>query len=223
MWGNEGKGEISLLIANLAIVLSAITGIASVGVFSIGVAFSESVWTISRSVSVILYSDIVNTADRQEAIKNTKFALKISFLLSLVLLLLMIAIPSWVYSSIFGKDFTGVKQIILYLSPGILAIASSNIVGHYFSAINQLRILNIKSFVGLFFTLALSLLLIPKFGILGACIATSVSYIVSSVILFYEFYKTSPFHVSDFWLTKHEWDRIQSKLRALLGLSVKSN
>src|SRR5690606_6667822 len=43
-------------------------GIASVGVFSIGVALSEGIWAVSRSLSTILYSKVVNSSNQLESV-----------------------------------------------------------------------------------------------------------------------------------------------------------
>lgn len=179
-------------------------GIASVGVFSIGVAFSEAIWTVSRSLSVVLYSDIVNSEDRHEGILKTKISLRISFAVTLAFLIFVIILPSGFYTMIFGKDFQQTKQIILFLSPGILAIAVSNIVGFYFAGINKLRILNVKSIIGLIFTLISSVFVIPRWGIVGACVITTISYCLSSAVLLWKFYQTTTFHLSDLFFTKVE-------------------
>src|SRR5690606_36657474 len=103
--------------------------------------------------------------------------------------------------------------IILLLAPGILAIAVSNIVGHYFAGINSLRILNIKSAIGLIFTLVTSWLVIPKWGLLGACVVTTLSYLLSSMVLFYRFYEITEFRMSDFILSKSELTVLITKIR----------
>ena len=192
-------------------------GIASVGVFSVGVAFSEAIWMVSRSLSVILYSDVVNSKNHQDSIEKTKISLRISFLITLVSLIAILIIPAQVYVFIFGKEFNHTKQIILLLSPGILAIAVSNIIGHYFAGVNQLLILNIKSIIGLVFTIISSFYFIPKWGILGACIVTTISYFLSSSILFWKFYQITTFRVSDFILSKSEINLLLQKF------SVKNN
>lgn len=187
-------------------------GIASVGVFSVGVAFSEAIWAVSRSLSVVLYSDIVNSDDRHEGIQKTKISLRISFAVTLAFLICVIILPSGFYTMIFGKDFQQTKQIILLLSPGILAIAVSNIVGFYFAGINKLRILNVKSIIGFLFTLISSIFVIPRWGILGACVITTISYCLSSGILLWKFYQMTPFHLSDLLFSKLEIKLIIQKV-----------
>jgi O-antigen/teichoic acid export membrane protein len=192
--------------------LLSVTGLSALGVFSVGVAFSEAIWTISRSISVTLYSRIINVSESNENIKNTKIALKLSFNLTIVFIIAIILLPSNFYTFIFGKDFTDVKLTIILLSPGILSMATSNIIGHYFSGTNQFLILNIKSFIGLIFTIIGSIILIPSYGIIGACISTSISYLVSSIILFIYFYKNTKFSASDFLINKSDIPKIKKVL-----------
>ena len=179
-------------------------GIVSVGIFSVGIAFSEAIWTVSRSLSVVLYADVVNNKNSNEAIEKTKVSLRVSFLITLLFIIVMLLIPAEVYSMIFGKDFSQTKEIVLFLSPGILAIAVSNIIGYYFAGINKLRILNVKAIIGLIFTVISSFFIIPKWGIRGACVITSISYCMSSALLFWRFYQITDFHIKDFILSKNE-------------------
>ncbi len=145
-------------------------GISSVGIFSIGVTFSEAIWTITRSIAVVLYSDVVNSKSREESIEKTKSSIKLTVILMMAFVLGILIIPSEIYIMIFGKEFRDTKEIIFFLSPGIFAIAVSDMAGHYFSGIRELKILNVKSIVGLVFTVVFSLIAIPRWGILGAAL-----------------------------------------------------
>lgn len=179
-------------------------GIAAVGVFSIGITFSEAIWTITRSIAVVLYSDVVNSESREESIVKTKSSLKLSFSLMLIFVLGIIIIPAFIYTEIFGNEFSETKQIMLLLAPGILAIAVSDMIGYYFSGIKELKILNIKSIVGLLITVGFSFFAIPKWGIWGACFVTTSSYVVSAAILFWKFYQSTEFKIRDYIISKDE-------------------
>lgn len=188
-------------------------GMVSVGIFSVGIAFSEAVWTVSRSLSVVLYADVITAANPDQTIEKTKISLRVSFLITLLFIAVMLIIPARVYSSIFGKDFSQTKEIVLLLSPGILAIAVSNIIGYYFAGINKLRILNVKALIGLIFTLVSSFFIIPRWGIRGACIITSLSYCLSSGLLFWSFYRITEFRARDYFLSKAEMVTLMKKLQ----------
>ncbi|ROH96254.1 MATE family efflux transporter [Chryseobacterium daecheongense] len=187
-------------------------GIVSVGIFSIGVAFSEAIWTVSRSLSIVLYADLVNNENQNAALEKTKISLKISFFTTLFFIAGILLLPARFYVFVFGKDFHQTKQIILFLSPGILAIAVSNIIGYYFAGINKLRILNAKSLIGVVFTIISSFYIIPRWGITGACMVTSISYCLSSALLFWKFYQITEFHIQDFFISKSEFQILLDKL-----------
>jgi O-antigen/teichoic acid export membrane protein len=165
--------------------------ITSVGLFSVAIVVSESIWLMAKSITTVQYSKIVNFNNPNSAIELTKKSAKISLYSTLAMLIVLAIIPSWVFGFVFGKDFNTIKQLLFLLMPGILSIAVSNVYGHYFSALNQMRVLIVKSAIGLLFTIILSVILIPLWGIKGACIVTSVSYLSSSVYLFIAFYKTN--------------------------------
>jgi len=164
-------------------------GTASLGVFSIGVTLSEAIWIVSRSISLVQYSNVVKQGDTADSRKETKSTGKYSFFISLFCLIVVLCLPKHVFSLVFGEGFEGVKQVVLLLSPGILAMAVSNVYGNYFSAIGRVKILILKSAVGVVVTVALSIWLIPSLQVAGACIVNASSYIVSSAILFWFFYK----------------------------------
>ncbi|MCK9302227.1 MAG: polysaccharide biosynthesis C-terminal domain-containing protein [Bacteroidales bacterium] len=156
----------------------------SVGVFSIGVAISEAIWVFSKSISLVQYSNVLKQGNTKAAKKDTVTASIYSLFASVLCIVFVFLLPESVYVFIFGsEEFASVKYILLLLSPGILAIAVTNVYGNYFSAIGKLKILIIKSAVGVVFTVILSVILIPRLQITGACIVNAVSYIVSSTIL----------------------------------------
>lgn len=188
-------------------------GISAVGIFSIGITFSEAIWTITRSIAVILYSEVVSCKNRNMAIFKTKKSIRTSFWVVFVFILGIIIIPSSVYELIFGSAFRNTKHIMLLLSPGILAIAVSDMVGYYFSATKQLKILNIKSIAGLVIAVLFSIILIPKYGILGACISTTLSYCISAIFLFINFFKSTKFSYKDLLFNEDEIMMFKSEIR----------
>lgn len=165
-------------------VLGFYLGNVSVGIFSIGVTISEAIWIFSRSVSLVQYSQVLKEGDTLLARKMTRKAAWLSAAGSLVCIIGALLLPTQLYVFVFGAEFADVKTILWLLSPGVLAIAISNVYGNFFSATKHLNILVIKSLAGLVATILLSVILVPIWGIKGACVVNSISYIVSSLILF---------------------------------------
>jgi O-antigen/teichoic acid export membrane protein len=167
--------------------IAMLIGLSSLGVFSIVISVSEAVWIISRSFSVIHFSNVINSNDRLKSKEETALYARQSFLISLFIILVSVLIPKSIYQIIFGEEFSDVRKYIIMLSPGILAIAVSNLYGHYFAGTGNLKILINKSLIGLIATLILLPLLIKDYQLTGVCISLNVSYIVSSAYLWMKF------------------------------------
>jgi O-antigen/teichoic acid export membrane protein len=144
---------------------------------------------VSKSISAIHYSNVINTGNPLQRIKMTEKAALNSFVISVLALIVLFFIPETLFTFVFGEDFVGVKALTIYLFPGIIAVAVSNIYGHYFSGIGKMRILIIKSSIGLVATAIFLFLLLRKYGLTGACITLDIAYIASSTYLYIMFLK----------------------------------
>lgn len=163
--------------------LDAFVSRGSVGIFSIGVSLAEAIWIVSRSMSMVQFSNVLKQGNtRQSRSETLKIAL-ISLLVSTACVGVALLLPASLFSFVFGPEFGDVKRVILFLAPGILSIAFSNVLGNYFSAIKHLNILIYKSLIGIMVTIGTAFLLIPKWQIDGACFVNSASYVASSIVL----------------------------------------
>lgn len=185
------------------------SGVKSLGVYSVGIAIAEAIWVIAQSISTVQYTHIVNNIANENGIQITKSSARISLYFSLLAVFIIIILPNDFFYFIFGKDFGQVKNITMLLFPGVIAMALSNIYGHYFSAIGKTKILVLKSVIGLILTLALAPIFLPKWGIYGACVVTSCSYLASSLYLGFIFYRENIFNIKDFYLLKRDFTNVK--------------
>ncbi|MDY6325838.1 MAG: polysaccharide biosynthesis C-terminal domain-containing protein [Bacteroidales bacterium] len=163
-------------------------GRGSVGVFSIGVTLAEAIWIVSRSMSMVQFSNVLKAGDTVSTRRETTKIALLSLGISAICVVAVVMLPGRLFAFVFGEAFSDVGRVVMLLAPGILAIAFSNVLGNFLSATRQLNILIAKSAVGVVFTVALSFVLIPKMQVDGACIVNSVSYIVSSLTIALYYY-----------------------------------
>jgi O-antigen/teichoic acid export membrane protein len=164
-------------------------GMKELGIFSIAVSITEAIWIISRSMSAVHFSNVINSEDKIKSVNEALLYAKQSFLISILILVVAIALPDKLYSLVFGDEFSGLRKLVLYLSPGIIAISVSNLFGHYFAGTGNLNILRNKSLIGLTVTLLSLPLMLNKFQLTGACVAVDLSYFSSSLYLWIMFRK----------------------------------
>ena len=177
---------------------------AEVGIYSNGTSLIESVWLLSRSISMVQYSRIVNMDDKHEAQKLTLNLSKLSFVISFIILLPMIFLPSSFYEFIFGEGFGEVRLVIQSLAPGVLFLNLNIIISHYFSGTGKYYLNSIASFAGLCFAIPLFMLMIPAYGLVGAGIASSISYIVTTMVILFFYKKEAEINLNDLRLTYND-------------------
>jgi len=162
-------------------------GIAAVGVYSNGISIAESIWMVAKSMSLVQYSYISNSTNREESARITLLLVKAGLFASLLLLIPLVLIPVQAYVFIFGQGFADIKPVIISLLPGVLIYNVSILFGHYFSGTGRYNINGRISAIGLVVSVILYFTLIPLFSIRGAGLATSLSYLFTSLLFLWYF------------------------------------
>lgn len=180
-------------------VLRYFTGLSALGIYNAGVQLTEGLRIIGQSISLVQFSSISNSDNREYAKTLTIKLMKFTLILTLMAILILLVIPESIYTWVFSKDFTEVKPIIIALSPGVVALAANNIFSHYFSGLGNPKVNMWSNLVGLVFTIVLAFTLIPLLGYIGAAITASVSYISSVVYQYFVFKKETQTRFTD-WI-----------------------
>lgn len=170
---------------------------AEVGVYSNGTSLVESIWLISRSISLVQYARIANSTDKAYAQKLTLQLNWAGLFISFAALLVLMLLPSRLFVFIFGEGFGEVGAVIRSLAPGVLFFNIALILGHYFSGTGKYHVNTLASFAGMVVAVVLFAWLIPAYGITGAGWATSVSYFVTSLIVVLFFIRESTISLKD--------------------------
>lgn len=165
------------------------TNMADVGIYSNSVSLIESIWIISRSLSLVHHSRIVNSRDSQYNNNLTLLFLKVAGVLASFAILVFILIPSSFYQYVFGAEFGLIRNVILSLSPGVLFFSISFVIGSYLSGVGKHYINSLSSMLGLVVIILMSIILIPLYGIIGAGVAASASYFITTLIKIISFFK----------------------------------
>ncbi len=193
-------------------------GRAAVGVLSLGMQLAEGMWLISRSIATVQYSRLSNEMNYDYSVRLTLTLAKISWVVTGLAMLLVLAIPKFVFVAIFTAKFGDVKLVIASLAFGIVALSVSMILSGFFSSINKPYHNTISSAIGLVFTVGLGLLLIPKYGIPGAGIAATISYSILTLYQFIVFSRMTKLTMRDFMLTRAEIALLVSEMKKIIPL-----
>lgn len=158
-------------------------GEAEVGVYSNAISLAESIWLISKSISLVQYARIANSRDHAYAASVTVKLIKASVIISALFLIPLLLFPVDFYVFLFGDGFEGIKPVIWLLAPGVLIYNISILAGHYFSGLGKYNVNAVVSSIGLIVSVGVYFLFIPGYREAGAGLATTVSYAFTSTVL----------------------------------------
>ena len=193
-WQEELSAFMQFLNARLCFYLIGIyADMSAVGIFSVGVTISEAIWVFSRSMALVQYSKVLKMGDTAEAWHETRRVTLITLGITAFCIVVVACVPMLVFEFVFGEGFGESKIVILLLAVGIVANSVALVLFNYFSALGRLKILLLRSSVGLVVTLSLAFWLIPMLNIEGACVVNSCSYLASSSVLVWVFARKKKF------------------------------
>jgi len=170
---------------------------------------------IGNSLSLVQYSKISNSKDPHFAKIFSIQLLKVSTLATLLLIIPVYVLPTSFFQFVFGSDFNQVKEVFIYMSPGILSIAGSLMFSHYFSGLGKHYLNTIASTIGLVFTFIAGFILIPRIGLYGAAITASISYFTMVVFQLILFLKLSKTKMSELLINKDDIALASKKIKEI--------
>lgn len=159
------------------IVIKNIFGDGEVGVYTSGTQVSEATKLIGHSIALVQFSSISNMNDEKKAADITITFLKLAVILTALCMVVVCLIPRSVFAWIFTEEFVEIKDVLLSLSPGMVFMAADMIFSHYFSGINKIKYNLYATLIGFVITIITIVAFIPMYGIVGAGISVSLTYL----------------------------------------------
>jgi O-antigen/teichoic acid export membrane protein len=166
-------------------------GLSSTGIYSVAVLVAELVWVVSSSISQAAYARI-GDPDRAAAGRITVYAVHASLIALAALSLPLWLVAAWLLPLLLGSAYAEAMPVLAILLPGVVAYGAASALSAFFTNhAGRPYIAAALAGLSLVSTVALSLVLIPLWGTLGAAAATTVSYVVSVAVSVLVFCKVS--------------------------------
>ena len=139
-------------------------------------------------ISTVIYPYVVSGTQPEIRKSISIFSVKLLIMYAGICLVLALT-GYWFFPMVFGPSFSNMYVPFLLLIPGILAISGLYPYTSYFAGQNRIRVNIAGSFLAFIFILVADYLFIPRYGINGAALISSIGYFIYYCYVFLVFKK----------------------------------
>ncbi|MHB1041651.1 MAG: flippase [Eubacteriales bacterium] len=189
------------LVAVLIVPASLAT--AQVGYYSVSVSLAEALWYFPGAVGVVILSRTPGIS-AAEANKSTPRICRNTLFITFLLAIVLFALGKAVIVLFFGPAFLPALRPLYILLPGIVALSIFKVLADEMAGRGKPMVLTISTGIAMLVNIPLNLLLIPRMGIEGAALASTVSYSACAFIVLVMFLRISRARFSDTVIIKKE-------------------
>lgn len=182
------------------VILGALASASAVGIYSVGVALSELLWNIPSSIGVPLIARSLQKSEEEGASVGAQAArVTLYVMLGAALVLAVILRP--LIPLIYTGEFTDAFWVYLILLPGTVVYGLGSVLLNYLLAHGRLfpRVAIMTTVANV----VLNMALVPTLGVLGASIASTISYGGCGAYYTYAFLRQTGLPASAVLLPRH--------------------
>jgi len=147
------------------------------GIYSSCLVIIDFIWLLPATISSVTYPWFSNPSMSAQRKVMIPIITRVVIFLTFIATLLFYVLGDYLVNIVFGSKFTDTRPLFLYLGPGIILMAGSKIINVDFAAQGKPQINIYLNLMALIITVISNFLLIPRFHLIGAAVATSISFI----------------------------------------------
>ncbi len=179
------------------------------GVYVIAVNIAEGLWIISKSINMVILPRLseLNKDEKKRQHLTPLIARWVLFISAVGAIIMAFLAPPFI-QLVYGIDYSDAIDALLWLLPGILIGSMARVLANDIAARGRPELNLYISILVVFTNVIANIILIPKFGIKGAAIATTLAYTLDAIakIWMYSYISKNPwwkpimFNSEDKWL-----------------------
>ena len=171
-----------------------------VGIYNIALSTSNLISVIPHAFFVLFLPMIIELYTKSQNITNLYHTVaKWIFFINLPILAILLIFPKQIITILFGSAYESGFLVLAILSISFIIFNYSLTSREVLLMLKKTKLIFLNTIVVFALNLILNLILIPKYGIYGAAIATGISYIIHAILIqieFFKFTKISPIQLN---------------------------
>jgi O-antigen/teichoic acid export membrane protein len=206
VWWYGTRGEIGAVLSLLNLrldfaLLDVFAGTAVLGGYAVASKFAELVRIIPVAITYVLYPRF-SRSSQDQATADTQRMLPAATGLTMVSAVVLAIAAPFVLPLLYGSQFDDSVRLAQILLVGLAVEGAAGVISAYLYGIGRPGLNSLAMGAGVVLTIALDLLLVPRWGATGAAIASTVAYVATTGALLLVFR----------WLVRTRYRRISWRL-----------
>ncbi len=157
-----------------------------VGFYSVALALAEIIWRIPNSIGLALFPRVSSSKAEDNNLLTPLVARNTVFVAVLACLPFAIFGKPLV-AMVLGPSFLPLFSALWLLMPGVVIFSAGRILISHFNGSGRPMVSGFSSLVSLIVMVSLDMFFIPRWGIAGAALASTIAYTVFSLIMLWFF------------------------------------
>lgn len=185
-------------------IINSFLNISAVGFYSVSVAIAELLWHVPNSIALTLFPRI-STKAKESANEFTCRISRNSISIMLIIAPILTLASIFIIPLFYGDSFKASIGPLHILLPGVVCFGLVKILTAHLHGQGKPHYGSIATICSLIFTIGFDFLLIPRMGITGAALATTIAYSFSLIVTLIFFVRESQLQLKDFLTPSFEF------------------
>jgi O-antigen/teichoic acid export membrane protein len=155
---------------------------AQVAYYAIAARLAEHMMTVPQSLGLALFPRLAG-ADVARAHLMTATACRQTLAVTTTVGLGLCLLGRWLITTWYGADYASAADPLVFICLGVVMMSLYVLLSRNFTSRNKQVVNIISAYLALFGNLGMNVILIPRYGIVGAAVATAISYSAAALLL----------------------------------------
>ncbi|MCB0368540.1 MAG: polysaccharide biosynthesis C-terminal domain-containing protein, partial [Bdellovibrionales bacterium] len=170
------------------IILTFLLSASSFGIYVVGVSLSNIIGNMPSSYINVFYNQITERRE-EESIELYARAQRITFIITILITVSLVILAYPLIYLIYGSAFTDAAWVVALYAPGLVFQVAARLSIKFYAGRGKPLKNSLVYLAGIIISLPFYFWLVPKYGIYGAAISSSIAYLSAFCFSFYQINK----------------------------------
>jgi O-antigen/teichoic acid export membrane protein len=160
------------------------------GLYAVAVQVTDLMLVVPAALGLAMFRRGANSAPTHY--KDARILLRLTGAIAVIGALVALVLGGWIIPLVFGSAYRGSVDPFRLLLPGTIAFSLQSVLSQYLAGRGRPRIVLIAWITGAVLGLVADLIVIPAYGITGAAVVSSASYVIVTGLHLHGFRQIRP-------------------------------